>query len=333
MASSASNFEKAFFEKYGGVCRADASFNYSETLDDLNSIVPFPVYAVSNANFNAIAVTKSANRFIGIFSGLLNACYTEVFEVLSGDRVRQIVPEDAELPDEGWAAHWKKMGFDKPISSCAWCLSYCMVQFVMFHEAAHLSCGHHNIIAKYSDLDVYLEFPAFALSTEHAELRRALELDADHVAARSSLILWREICDSFGRIRIFEAIKPDEFWLTALTIFFCLAQRRGNTRPNRQSATHPTTSARLTSSITQTTHDPLVEPLLEIDAKNRPLMMEAIRHFELTDGYRIIGKEDASEVADEVAKIHETIKLHEAELVLQRDLWAAERKRPMNSGK
>lgn len=324
MASSATNFEKAFLEKYGGVCRSDGRFNYSDTLDDLNSIVPFPVYAVRNPKFNAIAVTKDNSRFIGIFTGLLDACYSEVFEVLSADRFRRILPENAELPDKNWAENWRKVGFDTSISSCAWCLSYCMVNFVVFHEAAHLSCGHHKFIEKYHDPDVYLEFPAFALSTEHAELRRALELDADHVAARSSLILWREICASFGPIRLFEAIKPDEFWLTALTIFLCLAQRRGKTRPNRQLATHPTTSARLTSSFVVATHDPLVEPLLELDAKNRPLMIEAIRHFEFTDGYRIIRNEDAREVADEVASLHATIKLHEAELVLQRHLWAAE---------
>lgn len=57
--------------------------------------------------------------------------------------------------------------------------------------------------------------PAFASLTSHAELRRALELDADHVAAPTTLLLRRNVCGTLGHTGMLEFIKPDEFWLTA----------------------------------------------------------------------------------------------------------------------
>ncbi len=326
MAPTDSTFDDRLFDRYGGVCLFDNKFDYSELVENLNSIIPFPVYIVNNVNFNAQAITKNSSRAIGIFTGLLNTCHEEVSNFMSSWQARPSELRDNRKVDgiQTWRWHWNDL--DHQSLSAHSCLLQCMVLFLVAHEVAHLLGGHHRIVADHGDSEIYTEFPAFAMSREHAQLRRAIELDADCAAARSSLRLWRMISQSFGRVPIFDASSSDEFWLAAICFFFHLADRCGRVSANRQLDTHPTPGARLNQVVAQATFDPLIVPLLDLQRTTTPLVTESIRYFDQAPGDRLIALNDPSPVADELEVIWATLKVHAADLGRERDRISSEMK-------
>jgi hypothetical protein len=110
--------------------------------------------------------------------------------------------------------------------------------FLLFHERSHIELGHLGFLRSNLGALELEECSAYVEDAPHAEVLRALEIDADNGAAFTSLAMWREYWKAAPPADLCDTDR-DTLWL--LSIFFVFAaleiSRPGLVDSTR--ATHP----------------------------------------------------------------------------------------------
>jgi hypothetical protein len=116
--------------------------------------------------------------------------------------------------------------------------------FLFIHELAHVSRGHLVLLRTDFARANYTEIPFEPLPVEEAEVRRALELDADEGAATGSFTIWKALYTR-GAFPALEPLGLEESWTISIVMLFRIITSMRSSSPDPSTASHPSPDTRL----------------------------------------------------------------------------------------
>ncbi len=216
---------------------------------------------LANSKFNAVAMTREGNEFVGIYYGaeVLIARYAyclfsdpDMFTSIGNPAAEAAKPkliEELRRPLGMHSLSPQDIPNDPVRFLAAQHLASCAYLILFMHEVAHLELCHLQLLKDNLGFAEIQEVTAAPLSIEEALLFRTLEWDADNAALMTALKVWR---NSFPSKLDFSAIAPlgaAGSWFVAAQLLFWVMdfvqplERRGLL------ATHPSPDARFVNAI------------------------------------------------------------------------------------
>lgn len=197
---------------------------------------------IERNDMNAIASVRAGAELIGIFTGL-RVYLLHYFNTLLSDpdALVEIGDSSKETIDKEHLGHSPKCEIR---ARAAESLAICAELFVHFHEMGHIKACHLHLLRDQFAADYYEELPLISVSEGEARVRRCLEVQADHIAAFTSLNWWRIQWNSnpIGT-HAHPSLEPDLLWSIAVISLFLIFDRAETS--NDRIRTHPTPCQRL----------------------------------------------------------------------------------------
>lgn len=234
--------------------------------DDLPSscFIPYDVRAffpdiycdyVDSDDLNAMACIYKGHELVALFTGLIHFMNPYYAAFLSdpamfqdiGDPSKDSHTEELKALRIEYLKEYPTLGF-APLSVCKTRsraiirLISCAHLFLHAHEVAHIVLGHLDLLRDEFGMSTYEELPVAPLSVEEANLRRALELQADQSAALTSLHLFRKQFEEQSDNE--EFMNADRLWAIAVESLFMLLQVIMSKKGIRRPMTHPSAFTR-----------------------------------------------------------------------------------------
>jgi hypothetical protein len=273
LSSGAQAFVRKF-SKYGGALRYSeldplSSTRFAELIEWYRSALNNAKYAewpylptgqleagfVHNQSFNAIATANGKQELIGVFAGAISVIYEHFQGFLADPQVLTSIGDSAA--ERGTPSSFQTQSshsairvthLDYPVDPvrlrAALHLALNAALFLFIHELTHVSRGHLVLLKTDFARADYTEIPFEPLPVEEAEVRRALELDADEGAATGSFTIWKALYTN-GAFPALEPLGLEESWTISVVMLFRIMTSMRKPSPNPSTASHPSPDTRL----------------------------------------------------------------------------------------
>lgn len=110
----------------------------------------------------------------------------------------------------------------------------------------HIKLCHLHLVRDEFAAEYYEELPLIAISEKEARIRRCLEVQADHLAAFTSLNWWRmKWRDNPLEVHADLSLNPDLLWSIAVISLFLIFDHLRADKAKDRTSTHPTPYQRL----------------------------------------------------------------------------------------
>jgi hypothetical protein len=180
----------------------------------------YPVHFgyVESFHINAFAFTSQNYGFVAVYSGAITALYRFFTNMLASARfLKRIGNPDLEEEWTGYPHVPLRTPKDPRRAMFSGLLITCAIDFLFWHEIAHIMNGHVDFLNATTGLTTLAELTGTVLSEENNLTRQSLEMDADSFATGQGLY------NAFGNLAEPGRVSPDGWreWYSSpeLTLF------------------------------------------------------------------------------------------------------------------
>jgi hypothetical protein len=192
---------------------------------------------VANADFNAVALTREAHEFIGVFGGIPVRLLDAFFTLLSSNivlpqigniHVERMPPETLQVRlanlFNGGVNSSEQLPKDSVRRRMAAALSVNALTFLFAHEFAHIARGHLSYLNTELPLQTYTEWSRSSDLHSRNDIIQALEFGADFHAAIAAWHLWSLSIGYAGKLGSILRRHPG-LWAFSLGVMFRMLEQ------------------------------------------------------------------------------------------------------------